>query len=99
MDPSLYEELTRKLMPTPKESKEMADSKYREACGSLLYLSTRTCPEIAVAGGVLSRHMSNPTLVHYKAVKRVKRYLDRINTVALHLKSQTFSLSAHADSD
>lgn len=48
---------------------------YREAIGSLLYLSTRTRPDIAHAVGLASRHMEDPNTHNVASVKRIFRYL------------------------
>ena len=49
--------------------------KYQSAIGSLLYLSTKTRPDIAFAVNKLARFCSKPTDVHWLAVKRIMRYL------------------------
>lgn len=50
-------------------------SLYGEIVGSLLYLSTHTRPDLSYPVGVLSRFVSQPTDVHFNALKRVLRYL------------------------
>lgn len=37
------------------------NSQYRQAIGSLLYIATVSRPDIAVAVGILSRRVENPT--------------------------------------
>lgn len=49
--------------------------RYQEAIGSLMHLSISTRPDISFAVGKLSRHCQYPTEDHWKAVKRVLRYL------------------------
>jgi hypothetical protein len=51
------------------------DVPYREAIGSLMYLSTCTRPDIATAVGVLSRFNNEPRKNHWKAVVKLFRYL------------------------
>ncbi len=48
---------------------------YQEAIGSLMHLMVSTRPDIAYAVGRLSRYCQNPMEVHWKAAKRVFRYL------------------------
>lgn len=61
-------------------SVEMLDTpvpqvKYQELLGILLFLSTRTRPDIALAVGILCRYSSAPKEVHWVALKRILRYL------------------------
>jgi transposase InsO family protein len=51
------------------------DNEYAAIVGSLLYLSTKTRPDISHAVGVLSRFMSCPRVPHLQAAKRVLRYI------------------------
>ncbi len=53
----------------------MRNIPYREAVGSLLYISVATRPDISYAVGVLSRFSSNPGMAHWNAVKHLMRYL------------------------
>ena len=43
--------------------------------GSLMYAQVCTCPYIAFVVGVLGRYLSDPSQSHYKATKKVLRYL------------------------
>jgi hypothetical protein len=52
-----------------------AENEYCAIVGSLLYLAVNTRPDISYAVGVLSRHMSAPTVKHMQAAKYVLRYL------------------------
>ena len=57
------------------ENSELADQEYPSAVGSLLYLSTRTRPDIAFAVGNVARYCSKLTKEHWIAVKHIMRYL------------------------
>ena len=59
------------------EAKEMQKIPYASAVGSLMYAQVCTRPDIAFIVGVLGRYLSNPGMDHWKAVKRVMRYLQR----------------------
>ena len=48
---------------------------YQSAVGCLLYLSTRTRPDIAYAVNNVAKYCSNPTEEHWTAVKRILRYV------------------------
>ncbi|KAK6140518.1 hypothetical protein DH2020_025748 [Rehmannia glutinosa] len=48
---------------------------YARVIGSLMYLTNCTCPDIAYSVSKLSRFTSNPSTDHWKAVRRVLRYL------------------------
>jgi len=57
------------------EIQEMQKSLYASAVGSLMYAQVCTRPDIAYIVGVLGRYLSNPGMDHWKAAKRVMRYL------------------------
>jgi hypothetical protein len=60
---------------TEEEREVMRGRPYMELVGSLLYASVSTRPDIAHAVGVCSRFMAQPGDRHWKAAKRVLRYL------------------------
>ncbi len=49
--------------------------KYREAVGSLVYLSTCTRPDLSYVVSKLSQYLSEPTIEQWTTVKHVLRYL------------------------
>ena len=58
------------------ENEEMSNKEmYQSAVGSILYISTRTRPDISYAIGSCARFSANPTKGHWTAVKRIMRYL------------------------
>ena len=48
---------------------------YASLVGSLIYVILCTRPDISYAVGMVSRYQSNPGKAHWKAVKRILRYL------------------------
>ena len=48
---------------------------YSFVVGSLMYAQVCTCPDIAFVVGMLRRYLSNPGSQHWKAAKKVLRYL------------------------
>ena len=74
---------------------------YREAVGALLYLSTCTRPDIAVAVNQAARYCNNPSEANVIAVKRVMRYLaGTINNGIAFARSKTYpELKAYVDAD
>ena len=65
------------------EEKEMSNVPYSSAVGSLMYAMLCTRPDICFAVGLVSRYQSNPGREHWKAVKRILRYLK--GTMDYHL--------------
>lgn len=57
-------------------------SKYQSLVGSLRYL-TCTRPDLAFSVGIVSRFMEEPVYSHWKALKRILRYIQ--GTVSLGL--------------
>ena len=47
---------------------------YRQLVGSLLYL-THSRPDLSFSVGRVARYMQNPHEIHYKAAKRILRYI------------------------
>ncbi|WVZ23370.1 hypothetical protein V8G54_001914 [Vigna mungo] len=57
------------------ERKAMESIPYASVVGSLMYAQTCTRPDISFAVGMLGRYQSNPGMDHWKAAKKVLRYL------------------------
>ena len=69
----LYEDLTDL---SEEEEKEMKNVPFRKVLGALLYLCTRTRPDISTAVSMLSKFQSKPSMQRYsKMLKHVVRYL------------------------
>ena len=47
---------------------------YRQLVGSLLYL-THSCPDLSFTVGRVARYMQTPHESHWKAAKRILRYI------------------------
>jgi len=60
---------------TPKKE----DCKYREIIGSLLYLSTKTRPDISFSVGFSSRYVENYSQENINDVKHILKYLNSTN--------------------
>ena len=73
---------------------------YQSAVGSLLYLSTRTRPDITFAVNNIARFSSNPTTQHWTAVKRIFRYLKgTIHLGLLYERNGLKKLIGYSDAD
>ena len=81
-------------------NKRLANQRqYQELVGSLLFLSSRTRPDIALAVNKLSRHCSRPTEEHMQAGKRVLRYLKGTENFCLRIGKIGLTLAAYSDAD
>ena len=63
------------------ERKEMENYPYSSAIGSLMYAQVCTRSDIAYIVGMLGRYLSNPGMDHWKAAKRVMRYLQKTKEI------------------
>ena len=64
-----------KLLKASEECELVDQVLYQSAVGSLLYLATRTRPDIAFGINNVARFCYKPTKQHWMAVKRIFRYL------------------------
>ena len=79
---------------------ELFDSEiYQSAVGSLLYLSTRTRPDIAYAVSSVSKYCLKPTTNHWSAIKRIFRYLKGTIDLGIFYKKQNIDCVGYADAD
>jgi len=77
------------------------DYKYREIIGSLLYLSTKTRPDISFSVGFSSRYIENYSQENINDVKHILKYLNGSINQGIYYKSnaKTNCLQAYCDAD
>ena len=89
-----------KLTKATEGDENFDQSIYQSAVGCLLYLSTRTRPDISFAVSNVAKYSSNPTVKHWTAIKRILRYLKATTSFGLlYLASETEELHGYSDSD
>jgi len=65
-----------------------------------MYAQVCTRPDIAYITGILGRYLSNPGIDHWKAAKRVLRYLQRTKDYMLTYRSlANLEIIGYSDSD
>ena len=74
---------------------------YLKAIGVLQYLSQATRPDIAFSVNYLSRYSSNPSAVHWQAVKRIFRYLQGTADLCMKItkKNGPIKIEGYVDAD
>ena len=91
------------LSQSPKndvDKEAMQQFPYASAVGSLMYAQVYTHPNLAFIVGMLGRYMSNPGVDHWKAAKRVMRYLQRTKEYMLtYQRSDILDIIGYSDSD
>ncbi|XP_075103779.1 secreted RxLR effector protein 161-like [Nicotiana tabacum] len=91
------------LMQCPKndvEQKKTESIPYFSIVGSLMYAQTCTRPDISFAIGMLGRYQSNPEIDHWKATKKVLRYLKGTKDYMLmYRRSKHLEVVGYSDSD
>uniref|UniRef100_A0A2N9F2G9 Reverse transcriptase Ty1/copia-type domain-containing protein n=1 Tax=Fagus sylvatica TaxID=28930 RepID=A0A2N9F2G9_FAGSY len=97
---SKNESLSKNMCPkTQDEQEKMARVPYANAIGSLMYVMMCTRPDICYAVGLVSRFQSNPELAHWKAVKRILRYLKGTIDYVLCYQGSDLRLIGYSDAD
>ena len=82
------------------EHKEMDNIPYASIVGSLMYAQTCTRPDISFAVGMLGRYQSNPGLFHWRAAKKVLRYLQGTKDHMLtYRRTSNLEVVGYSDSD
>jgi hypothetical protein len=82
------------------EKSEMHQISYASLIESLMYAQVCTHPNIAYITGMLGRYLSNPDMNHWKAAKRVLRYLQRTkNHMLTYRRSDKLEVIGYTDSD
>ena len=82
------------------EMEQMKKIPYALAVGSLMYAQTCTRSDISFAVGMLGRYQSDPGFEHWKAAKKVMRYLQGTKDYMLTYKrSEQLEVVDYSDSD
>ncbi|KAL4376734.1 hypothetical protein GQ457_02G021410 [Hibiscus cannabinus] len=82
------------------EREQMKNIPYASVVGSLMYAQVCTRPDIAFAVGMLGRYQSNPGIDHWRAAKKVLRYLKGTKEYMLTYKrSDHLEVIGYSDSD
>ncbi|XP_070021743.1 secreted RxLR effector protein 161-like [Nicotiana sylvestris] len=73
---------------------------YSSIIGSLIYAQTCTRPDISFAVKILGRYQSNPGIDHWKATKKVLRYMKGTKDYMLmYRRSKHLEVVGYSDSD
>ena len=82
------------------EWEHMKNIPYASVVGSLMYAQVCTRPDIAFAVGVLGRYQSNPSLDHWRAAKKVMRYLQGTkNYMLMYRRTNSLVVIGYSDSN
>jgi Reverse transcriptase (RNA-dependent DNA polymerase) len=82
------------------EREQMKNIPYASAVGSLMYAQVCTRPDIAFAVGMLGRYQSDPGMDHWKAAKKVMRYLKGTRDYMLmYRRTENLEVVGYSDSD
>ena len=89
-----------KLTKATEDSKLFNQELCQSAIGSLLYLSTKTKPDIAYAVSNVARFCSKPTVEYWKSIKHIMRYLNGTrNYGLLYDKEKVTDFIGYSDAD
>lgn len=88
-------------LSSPKDNSSCnKDQPYREVVGSLIFLATSSRPDISYAVNQVSRFFNNWTDQHWKAVKRILRYLKHtLHYKLVYAKSTKIDVIGYTDAD
>ncbi|KAG9451218.1 hypothetical protein H6P81_011183 [Aristolochia fimbriata] len=82
------------------EKEQMKNIPYASVVGSLMYAQVCTRPGIAFIVGMLGRYQSNPGLDHWRAAKKVLRYLQGTkNYMLTYRRSDSLEVVGYFNSD
>nr|GEX74037.1 retrovirus-related Pol polyprotein from transposon TNT 1-94 [Tanacetum cinerariifolium] len=82
------------------EEEEMRNVSYASLVGSLMYALVCTRPDLIFSVGMLSRYQSNPGKDHWKAAKKVLRYVEGTKEYPLTYRhTDLLEVVGYSDSD
>lgn len=83
-----FAKIRRKEKTSDEEKKWMAELPYRELVEALLYISTRTRPDIGFSVSLAARRVDDPRLIDWEGAKRILRSLKDTNSLGLFFPSE-----------
>ena len=87
-----------RISPYEEQQNPELINQYQQEIRSILYLTTKTRPDIAYAIGLLSRYMANPGPEHFAALDKLWKYLASYPKQGLFYHSEP-ELLGYCDSD
>ena len=82
------------------EMEQMKNISYASTVGSLTYAQVCTRLDIAFVIGMLGRYQSNLKMDHWRAVKKVKRYLQGTKDyILMYRRTDNLKVVGYLDSD
>ena len=99
--PAASPAISKKQCPqTDEEKNDVADAPYRSMVGSLWYAANGTRPDIVYATNVCSQFSTNYGLPHFRALKRIIRYLrGTVSRGITYVATSVVRIVAYSDSD
>ena len=89
-----------KLEKNTEQASPNDTKQYQQEVGSLIYLSTKTRPDIAQNVNTCARFMSNPNKIHYQALNQIWKYLNYTPTLGITYSGQSEPyILGYCDSD
>ena len=93
-------DVSNKLKISTEDDKLFDVELFQKAVGSLLYLSTKTRPDISYAVNSVAKYCVKPNINHWCAVKRIFRYLKgTINLGISYERNKIKDCSGYSDAD
>ena len=89
------------LEPVKKDEENENSSPYREAVGSLMFLSVVSRPDISYAVNSVAKFLENHNEIHWRSVKRVFAYLNGTRDLGIVYRNggKDSSLVGYSDAD
>ena len=72
---------------------------FQQQIGALMYLYTKTRPDLAYPICCLARYMANPGPTHFKLLEKVWKYLANTANLGLQYNSTPTSIDCYVDAD
>ena len=82
------------------EKEKMKNIPYALVVGSIMYVQVCTRPYIAFSVSMLGRYQSNPSMDHWRAAKKVLRYIQGMKEYMLiYRRTNNLEIIGYSDSD